>query len=180
MKALTILLLASACVNGFSQVVTTTFYDKWGSPMASYDNLGGVNVRGVKTNGSGLQQPAAAQATRQEQLRAAEAATRAKLAADAAFQARMAQQDAANRDQILAAQKAARDKGLKWNQEQAAKGDAYGLFRMGERYRDGDGVPKDLTKAREFLTKATEAGSPSSSDALARLNLMSTNSPAQQ
>jgi hypothetical protein len=52
------------------------------------------------------------------------------------------------------------DKVLKSNLDAADKGDAYGLLRMGERYRDGDGVPKDLTKARDYLSKAAAAGSP--------------------
>lgn len=37
------------------------------------------------------------------------------------------------------------------------KGNVSGLLRMGERYRDGDGVPKDLAKARDYLTKAAAA-----------------------
>ena len=40
----------------------------------------------------------------------------------------------------------AKNKALKFNQDAAAKDDPYGLLRMGERYRDGNGVPKDLTK----------------------------------
>jgi TPR repeat protein len=79
-----------------------------------------------------------------------------------------------HRAQLLAAQKAARANGLRWNQEQAAKGDAYGMLRMGERYRDGDGVPRDLTKAREYLTKASAAGSLTALGALSRLNQSST------
>jgi TPR repeat protein len=63
--------------------------------------------------------------------------------------------------------------------EQAEKGDSYGLFRMGEHYRDGDGVPQDLSKAREYFTKAVNAGSPSAADALSKLNQVSTNSPAR-
>jgi TPR repeat protein len=58
---------------------------------------------------------------------------------------------------------------LKTNQEAADKGDLYGLLRMGERYRDGDGVDKDLAKARDFLTKAAAAGSPSAADELKKL-----------
>jgi len=50
---------------------------------------------------------------------------------------------------------------LKSNQDAAAAGDAYGLLRMGERYRDGEGVERDLAKAREYLAKAKDAGSPS-------------------
>ncbi len=49
-------------------------------------------------------------------------------------------------------------KALRANQEGAARGDAYGEYRMGQRYRDGDGVPKDLTKAREWLEKAASQG----------------------
>jgi TPR repeat protein len=29
---------------------------------------------------------------------------------------------------------------------------------MGQRYRDGEGVPKDLTKAREWMQKAVNQG----------------------
>ena len=47
---------------------------------------------------------------------------------------------------------------LKANMDAAAKGDAYGEFRMGERYRDGDGVEKDLKKAREWFSKAADQG----------------------
>lgn len=66
--------------------------------------------------------------------------------------------------------KAGEEKGLKYNQELAAKGDPYGLLRMGERYRDGDGVPKDLAKARDYFTKAIAAGSPSAADELSQLD----------
>ena len=63
----------------------------------------------------------------------------------------------------------AQAKVLKINQDMADKGDMYGLLRMGERYRDGDGVPKDLTKARDYLTKAAAAGSPTAEDDLKKL-----------
>lgn len=69
---------------------------------------------------------------------------------------------------------------VKWNQEEADKGDSYGLLRMGERYRDGDGVEKDLVKAQEFLTKASAAGSSTATDALQKLNLSSLNAPTAQ
>jgi TPR repeat protein len=58
---------------------------------------------------------------------------------------------------------------LKSNQDAAAKGDAYGLMRMGERYRDGDGVEKDLAKANEYLQKAADAGSTTAAEELSRL-----------
>jgi TPR repeat protein len=79
-----------------------------------------------------------------------------------------------------AEKKAAQEKVLKWHLEQAEKGDSFGLFRMGEHYRDGDGVPKDLSKAREYFTKAANAGSPSAKDALARLDQAPTNTPASK
>ena len=65
---------------------------------------------------------------------------------------------------------------LRLNQDQAAKGDPYGLLRMGERYRDGNGVPKDLAKARDYLSRAAAAGEPSAADELSRLD-HSTNAP---
>jgi hypothetical protein len=40
----------------------------------------------------------------------------------------------------------------------AEKGDAYGEYCLGTRYRDGFGVPKDLAKAREWLGKAASQG----------------------
>jgi hypothetical protein len=63
---------------------------------------------------------------------------------------------------------------LKYDQEQAAKSDPYGLLRMGERCRDGDGIPRDLTKARDYLTKAANAGSPTAADELKKLSEPST------
>ncbi len=65
--------------------------------------------------------------------------------------------------------KAAETIALKSNQEAAAKGDSYGLLRMGERYRDGDGVEKDLAKARDYLQKAADAGSPTAKEDLSKL-----------
>ena len=59
---------------------------------------------------------------------------------------------------------------LRYNQGQAAKGDGYGLLRMAERYRDGDGVEKDLTKAKEYFNKAIAAGSPTAAEELKELN----------
>jgi len=72
---------------------------------------------------------------------------------------------------------AANQKALKLNQQLADNGDVFGLLRMGERYRDGDGVPKDLIKARDYLTKAAAAGSTTAADELSKLNRVLTNSP---
>jgi TPR repeat protein len=61
-------------------------------------------------------------------------------------------------------------KSLKWNQEQAAKGDPYGLLRMGERYLSGDGVEKDLVKATDYLSRAAAQGSVKAADILKKLS----------
>lgn len=68
-----------------------------------------------------------------------------------------------------AKKKAAQDAALKSNEDAAAKGDAYGLLRMGERYRDGEGIEKDVVKAREYLKKASAAGSPTATEELSKL-----------
>lgn len=60
-------------------------------------------------------------------------------------------------------------KALKYNQDLAEKGDAYGQLRMGERYRDGEGVAKDPRQAREWFAKAAAQGDPAAIKALAAL-----------
>ena len=92
-----------------------------------------------------------------------------------------AAQDKANAEakaKAAAQKKAIAAKVLKSNQDDAAKGDAYGLLRMGERYRDGESVEKDLTKAKEYLQKAADAGSPTAAEELSKLNQVLTNSTA--
>lgn len=46
----------------------------------------------------------------------------------------------------------------------AAKGDADALFNMGQAYKLGRGVPKDLTKAEEYYSKAARLGHVRASD----------------
>lgn len=58
---------------------------------------------------------------------------------------------------------------LKFNQDEAAKGNSSGLYRMGMRYKNGEGVEKDLRKAYEMLKKAAEAGHPDAADELATI-----------
>jgi len=89
-------------------------------------------------------------------LTAEQIATQAKANADAKAKA--------GEQKILGAARA-----LQANQEAAAKGDSFGLLRMGQRYRDGDGVEKDLSKAKEYLQKAADAGSPTAAEELAKL-----------
>jgi hypothetical protein len=91
------------------------------------------------------------------------------LTANEVFNDFQTQVDNYKKAKILA-QNAPQARALKFNQDLADKGDAYGLLRMGERYRDGDGVPKDLNKAREYFTKAIAAGSPPAAEELEKLN----------
>jgi TPR repeat protein len=42
---------------------------------------------------------------------------------------------------------------------------------MGLRYLNGDGVIKDVTKSREYLTKAAAQGSQEANDELAKLDI---------
>lgn len=59
---------------------------------------------------------------------------------------------------------------LKWNQDQAAAGDAYGQLRMGERYRDGDGVETNLVKARTYFTLSAAQGNKTAQNELSGLS----------
>jgi TPR repeat protein len=62
---------------------------------------------------------------------------------------------------------------LEANEAEATNGDTYGLLRMGERYRDADGVPKDLSKARDYLSRAAQAGDMTASNELEQLSFVS-------
>jgi TPR repeat protein len=61
-------------------------------------------------------------------------------------------------------------KTLAENERLAAQGDAFGELRMGERYQAGDGVAKDIFKARDFLQRAAEQGSQTAADELNHLD----------
>lgn len=123
---------------------------------------------------------AEAQAPKQEQLQKIESSiTENQKAADRAKRYIADFIQKIEDDKIMAVEKekqrkdlikeAAKNKALKFNQDAADKGDAYGLMRMGERYRDGDGVEKDAAKARDYFTKAAAAGSPTAADELKQL-----------
>jgi TPR repeat protein len=56
------------------------------------------------------------------------------------------------------------------NERLAAQGDAYGELRMGERYLTGDGVAKDIFKARDYLQRAADHGSKTAAEELIRLD----------
>jgi len=49
-------------------------------------------------------------------------------------------------------------KAFKYYRELADQGDALGEWRLGEMYRDGEGVARDLQKSREWLVKAANQG----------------------
>ncbi|MDB6022292.1 MAG: hypothetical protein JWQ04_2149, partial [Pedosphaera sp.] len=58
---------------------------------------------------------------------------------------------------------------LAFHKELAEKGDAYGEYKMGVRYLNGDGVDKDLAKARDLLGKAAAQGNKDAATELAKL-----------
>jgi TPR repeat protein len=92
-----------------------------------------------------------------------------------------------NWNQSLAAKQRAdenQEKALRYNMDLALKGDDYGEYRMGQRYRDGENVPRDLNKAREWLAKSAAQGNKAAATELARLaqnlaDTASTNKPAK-
>lgn len=59
---------------------------------------------------------------------------------------------------------------VKWVRDQADAGDAFSQFRMGERYLKGDGVEKDDSLAKKYLTKASAQGNQDARDLLAKMN----------
>jgi TPR repeat protein len=59
----------------------------------------------------------------------------------------------------------------KWYRKLAEQGDKYARYRLGQMYRDGDGVPRDYTSSHMWFNLAAEAGYPYASiarDELAR------------
>jgi hypothetical protein len=79
------------------------------------------------------------------------------------------EQLAAHKADVEAKKKIAETKALESDQAAAAHDDTYGLLRMAERYRDGDGVETNLVKARVYFMRAAEAGSTTASNALLKL-----------
>lgn len=71
--------------------------------------------------------------------------------------------------QVASAKSKTESKVLAYHQELAEKGDAYGEYKMGIRYENGDGVDKDLTKARDLLGKAAAQGNKDAATELAKL-----------
>ena len=59
---------------------------------------------------------------------------------------------------------------LKFDEEQAENGKDLYQYRMGVRYLKGDGVPSDLSKARDYLTKSAAQGNQDARRELAKLS----------
>ena len=74
-----------------------------------------------------------------------------------------------HRARILNIRQSIAAEGLQWDLEQAADGNVYGLLRMGERYRDGDGLRRNFKKSCDFFSKASAAGSRTAAEALAKI-----------
>ena len=77
--------------------------------------------------------------------------------------------EAQARAQSAAKKKTSQEKALKYWRDLAATGDAGAEWRLGEIYRDGEGVSKDLTQARVWLQKAANQGQKEASAELANL-----------
>lgn len=58
---------------------------------------------------------------------------------------------------------------LKFWQERADQGDSFGQFHLGQHYLTGDGVEKDIPKARDLFTKAAAQGNKEAEAALQKL-----------
>ncbi len=59
---------------------------------------------------------------------------------------------------------------LAWHQELAGQGDAYGQYKMGLRYLNGDGVAKDEQAGRALIAKSAAQGNADAAAELTRLN----------
>ena len=59
---------------------------------------------------------------------------------------------------------------LKYDQDLARQNDAYGLLRMGQRYRDGDGVAQSDAQAKECLAQSAGQGDMAAATLLGYLN----------
>jgi hypothetical protein len=94
------------------------------------------------------------------QIKSAELEAQTKSETAAAARKRLQEsQDLADAEWKAAIEKLRQDQAaaLSVTQGQAEKGDAAALRRMAERYRDGDGVEKNLARAADFFKKAEAA-----------------------
>jgi TPR repeat protein len=71
--------------------------------------------------------------------------------------------------QAAQAKSKTQSKVLAFHQELADKGDAYGEYKMGMHYLAGDGVDKDVAKARDWLGKSAAQGNQDAAAELAKL-----------
>lgn len=87
---------------------------------------------------------------------------------------------AAAKEKTDASKVAAAEKALRWNQSQADKGDAFGQFRLAQRYLNGEGVEKDLVQSRAWFSKAAAQGHSEATKELAKLTAPAISEPAAQ
>lgn len=87
-----------------------------------------------------------------------------------AVRARLVADREAAKEKAAQAKAAAEEKALKYNMDSAERGEVTGQYRMGMRYLKGEGVAKDMLKAREWLAKASEQGHPLAKEELQKLD----------
>lgn len=104
------------------------------------------------------------------------------LSLDAGLREKWRQEEASLQAAVVAGDKAVanelrlrnrqqlQENAVKMYQALAEKGDAYGQLRMGEFYRDGDGVPIDENKAKDLLAKSAAQGNLDAARALDKMN----------
>lgn len=66
-----------------------------------------------------------------------------------------------------------------WLKKASEQGDHYAMLSMGCAYRDGQGVEKDIARAKEWFLRAHQAGELTASERLADLHLNHRHSPAE-
>ena len=61
---------------------------------------------------------------------------------------------------------------VSWYEKAAAQGNSHAAYQLGKLYLQGEQVPKDVTKALEYLSQSTEQGNQYAQYALGKLYLM--------
>ena len=64
------------------------------------------------------------------------------------------------------------DEAVSWYEKAAAQGNSYAAYQLGRLYLQGEQVPKDVTKAQEYLTNAAEQGNQYAQYTLGKLYLI--------
>lgn len=71
------------------------------------------------------------------------------------------------------------EKSQQWLLKAADQGDAYAMLCLGFAHRDGKGVPRDLSLARNWFERSRQAGEPTAAEHLADLLFKHLNEPAK-